>query len=246
MLGQSAQKVLKLDIPKFENAPGVRTYMVSVMALLLMAIRIGEVRSVYSMDQAMAYRYDLCSQGKKLAELLPEMDKKCLDLSQKWSGMEAFDFIGAGFDYAAAWYGHAKIFEATGKYSMHVDSEEWLHLNFFMRNINKIGTFMFANSENPALSRDIEVAEFCVRLKRPFAIVYDGDEKDFHVAAEYIKTPKTEYPISIPLTQFAPLAIISGYIAAMIGEEYGRGCINEWEFCKGGMAVNSSRIIIKE
>lgn len=38
-LAQNSDKVLKLDIPPFESAPGTRSYMVSVMALLLLACR---------------------------------------------------------------------------------------------------------------------------------------------------------------------------------------------------------------
>lgn len=55
LLAQNSDKVLKLDIPDFESAPGTRSYGVSVMALLLLAIRIGEVRGAYTMDQAMNY-----------------------------------------------------------------------------------------------------------------------------------------------------------------------------------------------
>ena len=38
-LGKYADKILKLDIPSFPSAPGTRSYMVSVMALLLLAVR---------------------------------------------------------------------------------------------------------------------------------------------------------------------------------------------------------------
>lgn len=54
VLGQSAERILKLDIPKFESAPGTRSYMVCVMALYLLAIRIGEVRGRYTMEVASA------------------------------------------------------------------------------------------------------------------------------------------------------------------------------------------------
>ena len=59
VLGQSAERILKLDIPKFESAPGTRSYMVCVMALYLLAIRIGEVRGRYTMDVASARRKEI-------------------------------------------------------------------------------------------------------------------------------------------------------------------------------------------
>ena len=53
LLGQSVDKIMDLNIPPFEAAPGTRSYMISVMSLLLVAIRIGEVRGCYTMDEAM-------------------------------------------------------------------------------------------------------------------------------------------------------------------------------------------------
>ena len=70
VLGQSAERILKLDIPKFESAPGTRSYMVCVMALYLLAIRIGEVRGRYTMDVASARRKEI----KALADALDAAD----------------------------------------------------------------------------------------------------------------------------------------------------------------------------
>ena len=71
LLGQSVSRVLDLNVPKFESAPGIRSYLVSVISLLLLAIRIGEVRGRYTMDQASAYRKDILKQADELERLLP-------------------------------------------------------------------------------------------------------------------------------------------------------------------------------
>ena len=55
-LGEVCQKVIDSSIPKFESAPGVRGFLASFEALLLLAIRIGEVKGRYTMDQAKASR----------------------------------------------------------------------------------------------------------------------------------------------------------------------------------------------
>ena len=94
-LAQNSDKVLKLDIPPFESAPGTRSYMVSVMALLLLAVRIGEVRGMYTMDQAMDYRYDMKNQGDLLEALLPQMAETCAKTAEEWKDFSCFDFVGA-------------------------------------------------------------------------------------------------------------------------------------------------------
>ena len=244
LLGESASRVLPLSVPQFESAPGTRSYLVSVLALLLMAIRIGEVRGRYTMDQAMAYRNDILRQGVLLEEMLPAMDASMYKLADKWRGMEAFDFIASGSDYAAAFYGHAKVFEAMGKYAMCVNTEEWLHLNFFMRRFDKIGTVVICNSENPALSRTAELVSHSAKdLDRSTLVV--SDELAFPLnGAEHVAVPKSGFAQTGVLTQFVPLALLAGYIGEMIGEKDGRGCEGNWSFCTGGAAIKNSEIIV--
>lgn len=240
----AAEKVIKLEVPDFEPAPGTRSYLVSVLSLLLLAIRLGEVRGAYTMDEAMAMRGDILAQADALETLLPEIDRKVRVIAEQWQNLEAFDFAGGGFDYATAWFGHAKIMEAVGKYAMHINSEEWLHLNFFLRNNDKIGTVLVANTTNPCHSRNREVIGYMKELKRPLMVVTDGGAADFGMEANFVHTPATRYPINMPLTQFAPLCLLAGYLAELAGEEYGRGCKGLWTFAEGGAAIKNSEIFI--
>lgn len=245
LLGQSASRVLKLDIPKFESAPGVRGYLVSVMVLLLLAIRIGEVRGKYTMDKANAMRKDILKQADALEEAMPRLDAQMMALAEQWKDMEAFNYIGAGPDEAAAAFGQAKVFEALGKYGMYVNTEEFLHLDFFMRNVDKIGTVLVCHSESPALSRAREVAGHCVRdLKRPTIVITD-DAAAFDIPQEnLVLVPKTGFAINAPLNQFVPIALLMADIMAMIGEVSGRGCVDNWAFSKGGAGIKNSEMIV--
>jgi len=244
-LGKKASRILKLDIPRFEDAPGVRTYMVSTMALLLLAIRIGEVLGKYTMDQAQEYRGDMLTQADVLEQLLPEIDVQITDVADKWKDYPVFDFVGAGFDHAAALYGQCKILEATGKPAMQINSEEWLHLNFFVRNVERTGTVIVANTTNPAISRTKEMVQYAAKLGRPLIIISDAGKDFFGVEACYIRTPKTKTQITMPITQFTPMALLAGYLCELIDEEYGRGCKEQWSFCAGGACVKKSEIIIR-
>lgn len=244
LLGKSASRVLPLSIPPFEAAPGVRSYLVSVLALLLLAIRIGEVRGKYTMDQAMSYRDDLVKQGKLLEKALPDMDAAMLKQAEAWQAMEAFDFVACGSDYAAAFYGQAKVYEAMGKYAMCVNSEEWLHLNFFLRRFDRIGTVVVCSSRSPALSRTQEMVMHAARdIKRPTLVVADDDALELYGASRVI-VPKGEYAMSGVLTQFVPLALLTGYIGELIGEADGRGCTENWSFAANGAGIKASTMIV--
>lgn len=246
LLGSSSSRVLKLDIPAFPSSPGVRSYMVSVLALLLLAIRFGEVRGRYTMDEAMRYRTDICSHSHEIEGAMEGLDKQMLDLALRWSHMEAFDFIGSGPDYAAAFYGHAKVYEAIGKYAMCVNTEEWLHLNFFMKQIDKIGTILISSSGDQAKSRLREVLECAVKkMKRPTVFITDSEAEAEASGTESVVLPAPKYTYTAALTQFIPSALLMGYLAQILGEEYGRGCKGSWSFAQNGNGLSQSEIIVK-
>ena len=245
MLGKSVSRVLDLNVPKFESAPGIRSYLVSVITLLLLAIRIGEVRGRFTMDQANAYRKDILKQADKLEEMLPAMDAQVELIAESWKEFDAFDFSGAGNDYGAAWFGHAKTFEACGKYAMCINAEEWLHLNFFMRNVERIGTVVVCSGRNRAITRVQEMVQHASQdMHRPTMVVTDSPECFADYGAEIVQVPKTEYDQSGALTNYAPNALLMGYISAMIGETYSRGCKDNWAFADHGNGIKISQIVL--
>ena len=245
-LGRNASRILPLSVPPFESAPGTRSYLVSLLSLLLLAIRFGEVRGRYTMDQAMDYRNDLLKQAEALEQALPAMDEQLRKLSAEWKDLEAFDFIGAGPDYAAAWFGQAKIYEACGKYAMCINTEEWLHMNFFMRRVNQIGTVLVCAGDSPALSRALELARHAARdMGRPLLVVTSGDNRLDIPGCHVVSVPAARYAQSEVLTQFAPICLLAGYMGEYLGEEDGRGCKGPWQFAEGGRGITQSEIIIK-
>jgi glucosamine--fructose-6-phosphate aminotransferase (isomerizing) len=242
-LGVNATRVLPLAIPPYSSAPGTRSYIVSLLALLLIAIRIGEVKGCYTMDEAMAMRGDIGSQAAALERLLPGMDGQMLTMARSWQRLEAWDFVGAGPDYATAWYGHAKVFEATGQYAMHINSEEWLHLNFFIRNPQKIATVVVASSGNEGLSRTKEAIVHMRSLGRPLLIVSDRRWDDT-AGLEFAITPASLFANSVSLVQCAPINLLVGYIMTFLEERPGRDCTGPWAFAKDGAGVRESEIIL--
>jgi glucosamine--fructose-6-phosphate aminotransferase (isomerizing) len=244
-LGQCVSRILALDIPSFPDAPGTRSYITALLALLLVALRIGEVRGRYTMDHAMAIRQDILDQADVLERMLPYMDREMRELAGSWQHLDAWDFVGAGPDYATAWYGHAKVFEATGQYAMHINSEEWLHLNFFARNPKKIATVVVASSCNEGLSRTIEVIGHMRTLERPLLIVTDRlpqclDQADLTVAL----TPASAFVESLPIVQCAPVNLLIGYVMELLRETPGRGCEGPWAFARDGAGIRESEIIM--
>lgn len=244
-VGRNAKKLVKLDIPPFERGPGNRNYVVSVMSLLLLAIQMGERLSKYTRNQAEVYRKKLEEQGDLLDELLPKMDEVLLKIAKEWRDFPGYDFIGAGKDYATAWFGHAKIIEATGRFSMHINSEEWFHMNNFISDSEHCGTVIVASVNDAGFSRTKEVVTYAHRIGRPMIVITNGDKEDFDVETTYIKVPTSDFSPAMFLTQHVPVCILAGYIGAFLEERNCRGCLGRWAFAAGGEFIKNSEKIVQ-
>lgn len=243
ILAKNSSAVLELNIPPLPPAPGVTTYLVSILSLLLVAIRIGEVRANITMDRANELRSEILTQADKLSKSLESIDRKALSVATKFKDNEAWDFIASGSDYATAWYGMAKVMEATGQYAMHINSEEFNHLNFFMRKTHSLNTVFVISKNDLGYSRTVESLNYAIKLERPTVLITDD------------KTLSKKYPLSILidssnfdeipyLFQSVPIALIVSYVMKMIGERPGRGVEGLWDFAKNGNGVKNSEIII--
>lgn len=242
-LGEVCQKVVDTSIPSFESAPGVRGYLASLEALLLLAIRIGEVRGKYTMDQANLYRKDIKKCAERIQGSLEAVDETVYAIAEAWSSFGGFDYVGAGTDYASAWYGHAKMIEAAGKYAGHINTEEWLHLNFFLKDVDSTGTVAVIDDENSSLGRMKEVLHYMQVMKRPMMVVTDIEGLDIPKAS-YILVPKTDFEVTSPFMYFIPMALLAGYIGKMSGEPYSRGFRDNWAFAEDASAIWKSEIEI--
>lgn len=238
-LARVSSRIFDLSIPPFEAAPGTRSYVVSLMSLLLLAIRIGEVRGKFTMDHAMDRRNDMLRQADELEQSLPEIDRQMKLLAASWDRMDGFDFVGTGMEFGTAWYCHAKVLEQLGKYASYKNSEDWLHTNLFLRNTEKTAVIVFADQRNPADSRTKELIHYAVKLHRP-VVVIGGEKMD----VQQINVPVSAYYSNSCLTQFAPVSILLNYIADLIGEKDGRGCEGVWKIAEGAGCIRNSKVEI--
>lgn len=243
-LAMNADRISKLVIPKYPSCPGTRSYAASLLALYLLGIRIGEVRGKYTMDQAKAMRKEILVQAEQLESLMPTIDLQMQDLAGRWKDLPAFDFIGGGIDEATAFFSMAKVYEAIGKFASCVNIEEWLHLNFFMRDRKNIATILIASSKNAGQSRIRETLGYIHKLERPLVVISDKGKDFWQVEAEYVMVPTFDFEYSFALTSFVPICLLLGNIQTMIGEVSGRGKDDAWSFTRGAKSIRESEIVI--
>ena len=175
-LAQMADKVVDCTIPEFPFAPGVRNYRMSLLALYLLAIRLGEVQDRYSQGEADQLRQALRNTAEAIEATIELIAGKTLSLAQAVAEEKSFVFVGDGPNFATALFGAAKVIESAGRHAMGQESEEWAHLQFFSAVETSTPTFLIS----PGYRGHDRVGDLMAPLARigriTVAIVPEGDQ----------------------------------------------------------------------
>lgn len=245
-LATAATRRVPIRIPPFAAGPGngVRSYAISMLALLLIAIRIGEVRMRYTMVDSEDYRSAIGEYADAFARALPIIDEQMLDLAQESEDKTLFDFLGSGGNYGTAWFSQAKIIEATGDFATYSDMESWMHLNCFFRELPKKLTVICANANGADRSRAEETIGAIAAMRGTTAVVTDSTEFPLQENVIRILLPGSRYDFLNPLMNYLPMALFAGYLCEIKHESYGRGGRDDWAITATTALLTNSKFVL--
>lgn len=243
-LSKAAKKVVPLSMPKFVSGNGIRSYLVSMLSLLIIAIRLGEVRGRYTMESAQGHREDICTYAAEFENSLERLDIQMYEIAKQNKSKELFDFIGSGGNYATAWFSQAKIIEATGEWASYTDTEGWMHLNCFLKHLSRKFTMLYAAVRGLELSRSLEVISAISEMKEELYVVTDSESLEVPKGVTKIVIPGCEQQWLWPLLNYLPVSLLAGYLCEIKGEAYGRGGRDNWQVCGTTKLLTDSEIQI--
>ncbi len=189
-----ADRNLVLSIPEFEKAPGIRNYVCSMLALFLLAIRIGEVLGNYTMDLANQYRNELVDSMKYVSQSLKDQDEKILQMAQKFSDVTSGELIAQGGDASSAVFIQQKMYEAVGLPCVWGDSESWFHTNKYLRDFQHTLTIVYISKRDNGKERTLEALKRMDFMKRIYIVVTDDEMESDYV----LHTPLLAHDIFFP------------------------------------------------
>lgn len=243
-LAKAAKKVVEVSIPPFAAGNGVRSYLVSMLALLLIAIRIGEVKGRYMMDDSQRLREEICRYAGEAEKILPQLEDQMFRIAEEHTSKELFDFIGSGGNTGTAWFSQAKIIEATGEWAAYTDTEGWMHLNCFFKHLSRKLTVLYASAKGPELSRSMEIIAAIAEMEVDFYVITDSSELLLPKGAKRILVPGCREDFMWPLLNYLPISLLAGYLCELKGESYGRGARDNWKVCGTTQLLTDSKIEI--
>lgn len=225
LVAEAAEIMLDVPVPEFpspENMviPGVRSYFTSQVGLLLIAIRIAEVRGELTNAQAQEYRTEI----RGLASLISESIKVCEPVAKQaaedWADADEYVFAGSGPNFPTALFSAAKILEASGDASLGQDMEEWGHLQYFAKTVDTPSIFISAGDRD--LSRATEITFAARQIGRRVGVVAPTTATELVKIADYhFPVPEVKEMFS-PLIYAVPGELLAAYIALVKKEPYFR------------------------
>jgi glucosamine--fructose-6-phosphate aminotransferase (isomerizing) len=208
----------------------------SLLGLYHLAIRIGEVRGRYTMDEAGALRRQLAGLADAIEAGLDAAATAAGALAERWAEHSGTDLLGSGPGRASADYGAAKLLEAAGVRGYGQDLEEFAHLHYFAADTTT-PVLLVTSSTSAARSRAAEVAKLLETLGRPAATLSDEP-----LIGAHLPHAAGVAEIFQPLLHIAPLALLADEVMRRRGEEPGRGGRDGWAESVDGATIRDSAI----
>jgi glutamine---fructose-6-phosphate transaminase (isomerizing) len=238
-----ADRTLILPVPDLPNAPGFGPYLFTLLGLLLLAIRLGEVKMTITMDEAQALRGRLKRHIGELESIISALDEPTHVVAKSLVGKTLVEFVGAGPSYAVAEYGAAKLLEASGRHALARDLEEWAHLNYFDHAPSEIATVLVVPQGSVAQSRAVELIGYMHKLGRSLVVAGGGEASDKAKSLGHatLPVPALDERWS-PLFLSVVPALIAAHLSALDGAEYGRGGKPPWDDSSTAATVQQSAI----
>ena len=216
----AGDRLLLMTTPPFDFAPGVRSYVATLLMLYLAAARMGEARGQLPPSQAADVRREFTATADAIERTIAQCEEPTRKLAADWKDASEFVFTGGGPNFGTALFSAAKIVEASGDSALGQDTEEWAHLQYFCRAV-PTPTFIITAADRD-LSRAVEVAVAATTIGRRVVIVAPKDVPVGHVSnVTYIPFAPVREVFS-PLVACIPGTLFAAHRAELIGEPFFR------------------------
>ena len=214
----AGDRLLLMTTPPFDFAPGVRSYVATLLMLYHAAARIGAARGKLTSSQVGDVRQEIAATADAVEHTIALCDEPTRKLAEDWRDASEFVFTGGGPNYGTALFSAAKILEASGDSALGQDTEEWAHLQYFCRAAPTPTFIITAADRDP--SRAVEVAVAARAIGRRVVMVAPESLSDLEDLTGLRFASVRE--MFSPLVACIPGMLFAAHRAELIGEPFFR------------------------
>jgi len=211
---KAAGHMFYVETPPGCNSPGLRSYFASMIAITALGAFIGLQQGHISDQRFGAIKNSIVDYTKVCMARFQEIDEQMFRLGMVWKNYEKFEVVGDWAEGYSAQFVEEKFIECAGVHATHADSEDWCHINFFLRDPHSIGTIFLTQSHDPSFDRMVYTIRSSVGVGRPTLVVTDAETSQFPEEAVVCRIPKAPEVWMAPLVDFIPGSLLGSYVAA--------------------------------
>jgi glucosamine--fructose-6-phosphate aminotransferase (isomerizing) len=209
---QEAAVTIALPIASMGRSPGIRSYTVQLLTLLLCALRLGELRQTLSTAEAAAWRQRLRAVATCMEATIQANEAPAQQLAEHLRDAEEWLFVGAGPSYATALFCAAKVVESCGANAWAQELEEWGHIQFFNRQ-EHIPTCLLM-PPGRSVDRALELLPYIKGMGRPTLVVADPGQPLHPTQIDAVlPLPRPVPEVFSPLVTRLPGELLAYYLA---------------------------------
>jgi len=206
-----------VDVGEAKKSPGIRTFQASLLATLVVAIRLGETRDNYSAEEARSLEQEVLTVADVIESTADTVNEPCRKLAAALADAPTMMMVGGGPNYGTALFGAAKIVEAAGVPAIAEEMDEWWHVARLAYPVD-MPIFVIAP---PGRShwRAKNVVEIMRTLGKRAIVVAHLDDAEV-LGQAHVRLPVQGHTRE----EFSPLAyhVFSNYVAAYLAESLDR------------------------
>lgn len=218
-IAREAAAVLAVPIPAMGRSPGIRSYTVQLLSLLLCAIRLGEIRQMLSADEASSWRRQLRAVAACMEATLQATDALARQTAERLAKHDSWLFLGAGPSYATALFSAAKLVESCGAEASGQDIEEWGHIQFF--NGQERTPTCLIMPPGRSVDRALEILPYIKGIGRETLVVAHSTQAILPTQADVVLPVPQDVPeIFSPLVYCLAGELLAYYLAEARGAEF--------------------------
>jgi len=218
-IAREAAAAIAIAIPPMGRSPGIRSYTVQLLSLLLCALRLGELRQVLSAAEANAWRQQLRDIAAGMEATLQATDTLARQVAERLGEAEDWVFLGSGPSYATALFTAAKLVESCGANAWGQDIEEWAHIQFFNRQEHTPTCVIVPPGRS--VDRVLELLPYVKGIGRHTLVIASSEQAFLPTQADVV------LPVPQPVPEeFSPLVyclageLLAYYLAEVRGAEF--------------------------
>jgi len=216
-LGQTAARVLPVEVPSLGFSLGTSTYIGLLLAAYLLAIGLGERRGNMDPAQVATLLEQLRQVGDAVLPVLATPEVTLRDHAAFLGESESVIFLGTGPNYASAHFGAAKLFEGAQINGVAQSTEEWAHEQYFISDATT-RTVLIA-PRGRSLERAYEIASEMRFIGTPFLTITDDDPARWlRLTPRVLALPAGVSEVFSPLLFAVPLSQLGYYLAKLRGK----------------------------